>query len=80
MNQAINKTLLRNEFSAVMIVFSGFVLGLYYLYDTNKDMERYYIYNDKLKYTLLLYCKYVLMFAFVYNLKFLLFKMLFGKT
>ena len=56
------------------IVFSGIVLLIYKLHPRHYDLERYFLNqkNNKFKYYILLYAKYILIFAFVYNLKYLL--------
>ena len=56
------------------LVISGFVLILYNLYPMHNDLERSLLNNKdgKCKYYLLLYAKYILIFAFIYNLKYLL--------
>jgi len=56
------------------IFFSGIVLLIYKLHPRHYDFERYFLNkkNNKFKYYILLYAKYILIFAFVYNLKYIL--------
>jgi hypothetical protein len=55
---------------------SGIFLLLYFTNRRYKDMERYYINTNKFKYKIVLYSKYVLIFAFMYNCKFLAYNLL----
>lgn len=59
-----------------LVLISTAVYGWFCWFDRNHDMERYYINHDKLKYKLLLYSKYVLMFSIVYNVKAYIFNLL----
>ena len=52
----------------IFSIMSGVVLIVYYL-SKYRDFERYYINNDKLRYKILLYSKYILLFCFIYNIK-----------
>jgi hypothetical protein len=60
----------------VYMFISGIFLLLYFTNRRYKDMERYYINNNKLKYKILLYSKYVLIFAFMYNCRFIVYNLL----
>ena len=60
------------KISITFTFFSLIVLIIYYLNDRNHDIERFYIQNDKPKYLLLKYSKYILYVVVVYNLKYLL--------
>lgn len=60
----------------IYILISGFFLGIYFMKKNYKDMERYYINKNPILYKILLYSKYVLMFAFFYNCRFIIYKIL----
>lgn len=60
----------------IYILISGFFLGIYFMKKNYKDMERYYINKNPILYKILLYSKYVLMFAFFYNCRFIVYKIL----
>ena len=55
---------------------SGIALIIYFMKKNYKDMERYYINKHPIKYRVLLYSKYILFFAFLYNCRFVVYKIL----
>lgn len=57
----------------IFTIISGIILFLYFTNNKYRDMERYYLNHDVFKYKLLLYSKYVLIFACMYNAKYALF-------
>jgi len=65
--QAITNLIKSPEFFFVFI--SASVYTWFCWFDKNHDMERYYVNKDTLKYKLLIYSKYVLLFSIVYNVK-----------
>ena len=60
----------------VYMFLSGIALGLYFMKRNYKDMERHYINKHPVLYKILLYSKYVLIFAFLYNCRFIVYKIL----
>jgi O-antigen/teichoic acid export membrane protein len=52
-----------------LVCISTCVYLWYLWYDRNHDMERYYLNHNKIKYKLVLYSKYVLMFSMIYNIR-----------
>jgi len=64
------------KISLTFVIFSAVVLLVYYLQDKNHDIERFYIQNEKPKYLLLKYSKYVLYVALFYNIKYIIFTFL----
>lgn len=58
------------------MLLSGIALAIYFMKKNYKDMERYYINEHPMKYKILLYSKYVLFFAFLYNCRFVIYKIL----
>ena len=53
----------------LLVCISTCVYLWYLWYDSNHDMERYYLNNNKIKYRLVIYSKYVLMFSTIYNIR-----------
>jgi hypothetical protein len=56
------------------ILMSGIVLAIYHYHPKKNDIERFFLNNreGKLKYYILLYAKFIIIFAFIYNLKYVL--------
>ena len=59
--------------SFFFFLISGITYVSFVWYDKNKDMERHFCNNNKIKYHILIYVKYLLFFIMVYNLKHLAF-------
>jgi hypothetical protein len=55
------------------VFISGLTLLIYFTYKKRHDMERYYINKNKSKYMCLRYAKYILLFCFFYNVKYMIF-------
>lgn len=55
--------------SYVFLFVSVVVSVFFWCYDSNKDMERYYMRTDKVKYNMLMYTKHLLFLVMIYNLQ-----------
>jgi hypothetical protein len=56
-------------YPCTIVVITGILLIIYFSNTRYMDMERYYLNVDHMKYKVLLYCKFVLLFACIYNAK-----------
>lgn len=56
-----------------LVCISGLTLLIYFTYKKRNDMELYYINKDKSKYLCLRYAKYILLFCFFYNTKYVIY-------
>lgn len=55
---------------SVILILSLVFYGLYYTLDSNRDAERWYLYNHKPKYYLFASCKFIVYTSMLLNVKY----------
>lgn len=68
-------------YSFIIVILNGIILSLYhYVWDPNKDAERYYFKNCKIRYSLFKMSYLTLLFSFMFCVRYILYEMVFVKV